>query len=352
MKPPFVIFSMPRSRSFWLSRFLAYGGWECGHDEARHMRQPEDIASWFAQGRVGAVETAGATHWRYLCDKHPGVRILTMRRPIDEILDSLVRAVGDGFDRVLMRRHLEKAERKLDQIEARTGCTSLTFADLATESGCQRVFEECLPFEHDRAWWSAMEGLNLQVNLLGVLRYYEAHKPQLERLSAILAQSTRSAAFVRSVSRVDGVVIQQEPFNTFYDDGTALFREHMALVGEHPNGFPAKNIALMRWLDRVGMLQCTTARVGGVMVGYLMAVIGPELDDPDRLSAEHKTFFVSSRCPGIGMRLQGSSVAALSARGVSRVEWKAGKRGSGDRLPIAYKRIGAASIGELFVMNL
>jgi hypothetical protein len=319
MKTPFVIFSMPRSRSFWLSRFLAYGGWECGHDEVRHLRQPEDIASWFAQGCVGSVETAGSTHWRYLRDRFPDVRVLTLRRPIDEIIESLARALGNGFDREYMRRHLVRCEQKLDQIEARNRSTSLTYSDLSTEAGCQRVFEECLPFEHDRAWWSAIEGLNLQVNLMGVLRYYEAHKPQLERLSAILAQSTRSAAFVRSVSKVDGVVIQQEPFNTFYADGTALFREHMALVGEHPNGFPAKNIALMRWLDRMGMLQCTTARVGGVMVGYLMAVIGPELDDPNRLSAEHKTFFVSSRCPGIGMRLQKSSVAALSARGVSRV---------------------------------
>jgi hypothetical protein len=201
MKPPFVIFSMPRSRSFWLSRFLAYGGWECGHDEARHMRQPEDIASWFAQGRVGAVETAGATHWRYLRDRHPEARILTLRRPIDEILDSLARAVGNGFDRLLMRRHLEKAERKLDQIEARTGCTSLTFADLATKAGCQRVFEECLPFKHDYAWWSAINAMNLQDNLSAVLRYYHAYRVQLDRLSNVLARDTVRSINIKMMMR-------------------------------------------------------------------------------------------------------------------------------------------------------
>lgn len=34
----FVVFSMPRSRSAWLARFLSYGDWHCGHDEIRHFR--------------------------------------------------------------------------------------------------------------------------------------------------------------------------------------------------------------------------------------------------------------------------------------------------------------------------
>ena len=30
----FIVFAMPRSRSYWLSRFLSYEGWHCGHEEA------------------------------------------------------------------------------------------------------------------------------------------------------------------------------------------------------------------------------------------------------------------------------------------------------------------------------
>ncbi len=28
---PFVVFGLPRSRTAWLSRFLTYGDWVCGH---------------------------------------------------------------------------------------------------------------------------------------------------------------------------------------------------------------------------------------------------------------------------------------------------------------------------------
>ena len=51
--PPFVVLSLPRSRSYWLSRYLSYGGWHCGHEEIRHARTLSDV-----RGRVGKPLTS------------------------------------------------------------------------------------------------------------------------------------------------------------------------------------------------------------------------------------------------------------------------------------------------------
>jgi hypothetical protein len=94
-----------------------------------------------------------------------------------------------------------RCEQKLDQIEARNRSTSLTYSDLSTEAGCQRVFEECLPFKHDQAWWLAMDALNLQTNTTGVLRYYRAYQTQLDRLSNALARDVVRSMNIKMMMR-------------------------------------------------------------------------------------------------------------------------------------------------------
>ena len=78
---PFVVFGLPRSRTTWLSRFLTYADWVCGHDELRHMRSMDDISAWFSQPCTGTVETSGAASWRLLDTTAPGARVAIVRRP-------------------------------------------------------------------------------------------------------------------------------------------------------------------------------------------------------------------------------------------------------------------------------
>ena len=61
--PPFVIFALPRSRTFWLSKFLTAGGWVCEHDEARHVRGMDDVRSALGREFTGYVETGAAPFW-------------------------------------------------------------------------------------------------------------------------------------------------------------------------------------------------------------------------------------------------------------------------------------------------
>ena len=131
---PFVIFALPRSRTAWLSHFLSYGGWLCGHDEARHMRGLGDVKAWFAQPNTGTVETAIAHWWRLLPSLAPHAKVVVIRRPVAEVVDSLMRIPGCQFNRALIASAMTRLDRKLEQIATRIpGALSVGYADLDSE---------------------------------------------------------------------------------------------------------------------------------------------------------------------------------------------------------------------------
>jgi hypothetical protein len=304
----------------------------------------EDVRAWFAQPCMGTVETAAASWWR-LVPSH--VRTVVVRRPVAEVVASLAR-LGLAVDEALIRR----MDRKLDQIERRVrGAISVQFADLADEAVCAGVFEHCLPYQHDPRWFEMMAPLNLQVNLRTVLRYYDAYQPQLAKL-AKTARYLAVASMTKGCSETEGLTIQQEPFDIWYRDAVPLFAEHLIATGESPDAFSQKNVALMRRLDQMGNLQVTTARSNGRMFGYLMTVIGPSLEAPERLSAMDTTFFASSVFPRLGMKIQRASIAALAERNVHELVMRAGTRASGPKLGAFYRRLGAEEFGQLYRLEL
>ena len=113
---PFFILGLPRSRTYWLSKFLTYREWTCGHEELRHIRTMEDAKSWLSQPSTGSAETALAPFWRLL---PKDARLVIVRRPVAEVKDSLLRlSLGDGgaFDPIALDGLLKRADAKLDQI--------------------------------------------------------------------------------------------------------------------------------------------------------------------------------------------------------------------------------------------
>ena len=377
MTPPFVVLSLPRSRSFWLSRFLTAGGWQCGHDELRHCRSLDDVRSWLAQPLTGTVETAGAAFWRLLAQYAPDARLVVLRRPVAEVVDSLSHL---GFDAAVTRPAMQRLDAKLVQVASRVpGVLSVTMAELDDEAACARVFEHCTGLPHSTEWWRTIAPLNLQTDMPATIRYFEAHKPQLEKLASVakhraLAAMNRanSASFGRrraprelvrtarpsDIARTerpaddDGVTFQQEPFDQFYRDAGDCFAEHLVQTGQAPEDHAKKNLPMLRALDALGALSITTARCNGRMAGYLMAVYGPSLDSPDVTQAWNTIFFASDDFRGVGMKLQRASLEALRARGVDEVLMRAGVRGSGPRLGSLYRRLGAEDFGQVYRLQL
>jgi len=350
--PPFVIFGMPRSRTFWLARYLTYGPWVCGHDETRHVRSLDDVRAWLSQPCTGTCETAAAPFWRTLRALRPDARVVVVRRPVADVVASLM-ALGLGFDAGVLGALMWRLDRKLDQVAARwQGTLSVTFGDLADEATCAAVFTHCTGLAHDHDWWAHLAPINLQIDMRAMVRYFAAHMPALNRVAAQIGQQTRAGMAARPVVTSAGMTIAAEPFRDFYRDGGALFRDHLVEVGEGPDDAATKNIPLLEALDDAGHLLCTTARCNGRMFGYLVTLISPTIEHLTRKSSVHTFFFADPNAPGLGMRLQRAALGELQRRGIGELVMRAGPRGSGPRMGTLYRRLGAVPDGEMYRLNI
>src|ERR1700739_4123082 len=92
----FIIFSLPRSRSFWLSKFLSFGEPRVGHDLAIRCASIEDFVEQLAQVD-GTIETGAVLGWRGVRKVLPKARLLVRRRPLVQVGRSLVNQ-GLQFD--------------------------------------------------------------------------------------------------------------------------------------------------------------------------------------------------------------------------------------------------------------
>lgn len=313
----------------------------------------DDVRSWFTQGLVGSCETAAAPFWRLFDKIAPDLQIVVVRRPVDDVVESLMRIPGVEFDRDMLTKEMRKLSSKLDQIEARCdNVLSVEFNNLATEATCRAVFHHCLPYEWNQAHWAFWHSINVQSNFPATVRYMAAHSAQLSKLARIAKHEMLTDMALSVPADVDGMTIQTEPFETWLDDARGLFDRHLVLVGEAPGDWQNKNIDLMRRLDEIGAMQITTARCNGRMFGYLMTVITPSLASPDLTSGTNLTFYADPSFPGLGMKIQRASLALLKARGVGEAFFEAGKRGSGERLGAMYRRLGAQDHGQVYRMAL
>lgn len=334
-----------------MSRFLTYRDAICGHDELQYARSLDDVAAWWRQPSIGTVETMGASWWRLFADYVPDARIVTVRRDPEDVLASIERIVPE-CDLTAMWRTLRAADAKLDQVEARVpGVLSVRYEDLTHETTCARVFEHCLPYRHDPAWWAAWSWRVVSGNLPAQIRYCTAYLPQLQKLGRA-AKHQSLARMARAPPPTDGFVFCDEPFDSWFRDAVPLFQEHMRLTGQDIEDYRRKNIPLLRRLDAAGAMQILTARSNGRMFGYVVSLISPSLDDPAALVAQHLPIFASPDCPGLGMRLQRESIAALRAKGITEVIARAGVRGSGPRIATAFRRLGFEDAGQMFRLEI
>ncbi len=354
---PVVIYGLPRSRTFWLSRFLSYGDWEGWHEPAIRFRGVEDVRSWFAQDCTVTADTGAATWWRLIQSVRPDAKVLVVRRPVAEVVDSLMRLDMRGtaaFDRASLTRRLERMDRKLDQIEARVpAALSVRFDDLASEDTCARVFEHCLPYGHNPDWWGKMAAQNLQCDLPALVRYQTAHAKQINRaVASCKAETERLMRGRRRVIHDLDITLQEETLETFWRDGRALFDAHCAEVGEED--FTLLNLPLASQMERAGALRVMTARAKGEMVGYLATIIAPSMRRHGAMTATHTIIFVAAKARHLNLGVRLTAAASESARraGASEVLMRAGVRGEGPRLSALARRLGAEPYGELYRLDL
>lgn len=350
---PFLVMALPRSRTAWLSKFLSFKPWVCGHEQVRYFRSLDDARTWFMQPYIGSAETLAAPYWRLLPRYAPDCRVLIVRRPVRDVVESIMRFSITGMERDKLTESMKRLNAKLDQVEARYhNCISVNFDELGDFEVCDIIFQHCLGINLSEAWFRYWSPINVQIDLDAAMRYVWTHMVPLMRVN--YAAKHQMMADLQSKPRPqpdDGLIVAEERFPESFKEAQAMFEDHCVAVGELPDEWTKNNIELLYQMDAVGKLQILTARSNGQLFGYLVTMLGAELDNAAIKSATHTLFYASDRWPGAGLRLQREALIRLRQKGFNEVLMRSG-HGPGGKVETLYKRIGANFDGKIFRIML
>lgn len=183
MEHPYIIYSLPRSRTAWLSAFLTYGDWKAYHEVLLYCRSLQNIKELLSNSNMGIVET-GAIAGRLLI-KHccPQIKEVVILRPVEEAIESMLNTNTHGmvtWDKDKMHRVMHYSDRQLRKLVTSPDVLAIDYAELATEEGCKKIFEYCLPYPFDKEWWKLGKDQNIQVDMKQFFTYYIANREQIE----------------------------------------------------------------------------------------------------------------------------------------------------------------------------
>ena len=312
----FVVFALPRSRTYWLSRFLSHGDWTCGHEQTRYVRGMDDVRSWLSQDNVGTVETGAAPWWRLALAIRPDLKIVTIRRDPEAVIESVINSmVGVDLDRTIIARNIHQLDHKLNQIERHTECLSVRFEDLARERTCSTLFEYCTGEPHDPRWWEALAPLNLQINMRALVRYELAHQKQFAKMKEVANREVKALKWRCGKSaEMEGMTFQVEPsFEGFWNEAKPLVQNHVVQIGGEVDEWARVNMPMFRALDSIGALQIVTARSNGRLFGYLVTMLSPSMETQSRKIAQPGIFYASPDARGLGPKLQRFAIENVDA---------------------------------------
>lgn len=351
--PPFLVLALPRSRTAWLSKFLSYRPWVCGHDQIRYFRGLDDVRSWFMQPYIGSAETIAPAYWRLIPRYAPDCRVVVVRRPVNQVLESIRKQNVMGIDLPRLLTTLRRFDSKLDQIEARLpGTISVNFDELNDRDICRIVFEHCTGMPLDDKWWEFWKNINVQINFDACMRYMFTHMIQLNKLAASAAHQMRIDITSKPQAQInDGLEIKEESFVSSFPDAEGLVESHCLAIGQAADEWTRNNIPLFQAMDESGCLQVLTARANGKLFGYLVSILGQSLESTTDRSATHTLFYASQEWPGAGLRLQREALHRLKDKGFSEIVMRSWL-GPGSRIETLYRRIGAELDGQLYRIRL
>lgn len=330
VQTPFVVFSLPRSKSRWLASFLSHGA-ECSHDLSISASNIDELCE--AIGRGGTVETGLTMAWRVLRERFPDIRFAVVRRPIPDVVRS-----ADRIGWTYPRGHLELESARLDEISALAGTMTLDFDDLSNRGAARELFEHCTGTIMSDATYDRMNAENIQVNV---------H----ERTRTLIHAASRMRRLFDEIRA--RVTIQQERFDDFYEDSHELFAEHYAEAGSF-YGLPLDpDVEMARALEANNQLLVMTARQDGRMVGYIVYPINRLFESKGYLVAFRNIWFVRKGFRGgLGIKLKRIAERNLFERGVRFVMDRRGVRARGPHMDALYRREGAMDMGEMYMRPL
>lgn len=341
MTVPFVIFSLPRSRSAWLSAFLSYGGRKCGHDLAPRCASTAEFGRLLTGEYVGTAETGAVVGWRAIVKVTGCLRAVVIRRPVADVYASLGKF---GLSGQSLLDLLKERDALLDEVSAMPNVKTYSFDDLNSLESCQELFEHCLDIPFDWEWWESLATKNIQVDVAGELRYVAEHKDRIEALKA-------EAALVQAE-----IVIGPEKWPSLWPDIDRLGAKHFGEVeGDLAINRPYRlDEPAMRAASADGRLLIFSARVDGILAGYCMWNITTDVESAGLRIALHGPWFSDEKFKHLrlGQKLFDASIEELKSLGVKNAFPHHRLHGRGAKIGAFFKRRGAVEIQRTYSLWL
>lgn len=153
---PFLIFSLCRSRSSWLSVLLTTDRSICLHDYAAYSRALPELPGY---DYVGMADTGAALEFKHWRRSYPSAPLVVVRRDPRQAAASLARVVRVPYRKLLARA--QETASALDEIEGDRHALSLDFSEV--DSRAEEIFQHCLPgLYFDRERLRLLSTMNIQ----------------------------------------------------------------------------------------------------------------------------------------------------------------------------------------------
>lgn len=347
----FLVWGLPRSRTTWLATLLSGDGWYCGHDESAGLRSIKDLKKRLSIERSGSCETGGMEHWRLLLQWTPKLRLVLIRRNVEEVHES---CKACGLWTPALYDALLRMDAKLDQIACRWPSDRLLVVDY---EDIDAKAPEIVEFAQHRRMHAmdiaALSAINITCDTEYQKRYCEAYRDEMSFMMGSMARAGLSALHLHRPYRLPhGMELRRiMTKDEFLNSARPMLAEHQLSVGEPEDGWQYKNLELMDWLAKQGQLVAVGAFSNGRMFGYMFAEISQSREHHKPIGIA-TAFYASPDAPGIGMRLARDITNRLMDLGCHEIFYRAGPRGSGPRVAAIWKRLGALPDGELYRLTV
>lgn len=174
---PFIIYALPRSRTYWLSKFLSYKEVTCLHDICVETHTVSGLVDILKRPNTGAVDTGLVDGWRLMKRFVPEANIAIIKRPLHEVCQSLKKhGLDNQQDKMRDRRMF------LSEVSKEPHVLTVNFYDLHDEKSAKAIFEHCLEREFDRDWWLFWKDKNLQIDMPQRLQRLAINRDKIEAL--------------------------------------------------------------------------------------------------------------------------------------------------------------------------
>lgn len=325
-RSPFVVFSLPRSRSAWLSTFLG-----AGHDVGAECTTPEGFAGKVAS-LGGSCETGAAFAWPVIRDLMPDAKFVVVLRDPGPVANSLARFGLTGYLAEMMRRR-----EHLERIAELPGVLTVQFDDLSQPDTCEAIWDHCMDDKFDPAWFERLNAVNVQVDMGQRLARLSERRDNIAALKAAVAR------------RLPGYQIEIEPWGPdLWADMEPLTEAHALEVdgGVEPRRPFKVDQALMGQLAQTNVLWVITARISGELVGYFTWNVSLDVESQGLLIGQQGAWYVSPGHPGVAGHMFDKSVQVLKRLGVSCIYPHHRTQGRGAAIGRFFERRGAKHIQQ------